>query len=216
MANKSKINFKELESVNWTTFQVESSFELISIARELGEIIPSRKNSDQFIDKLTVKNKSDSTKKSLSSMFGKDAFPFHTDGAYVEVPPKYVLLRSMSKSDCSTILCDPKFNRKELKILTKDVWLVDGGRGKFYSNLIEEIGNDYRLRYDSACMRPALKSFSESYKVLNNKISTCPSKHIYWNKNQCVIFNNWKLIHSRSNAKDETYANRTLERIWIK
>ena len=63
-------------------------------------------------------------------------------------------------------------------------------------------------------MRPAISEFNTSIELINSLINESIIEEINWLENQCVIFNNWKLIHSRGNAANKL--DRVLERIWIK
>lgn len=210
-----EINLIELEKNFWTTFQVDNLDDLLSLAKSIGEVIPSRKNSNVLIDTLAIKSKQDANPKSLSALYGDKDFPFHTDGAYLTEPPKYVILRSPKQiRNCPTLICKPKFTKADKKSLAKNVWLVNGGRGRFYTSLLEENDNDYRLRFDLACMRPALSEFKSSADIMASVIASTTNQEVNWNANQCVIFNNWKLLHSRADAKNS--ADRILERIWLK
>lgn len=210
-----KINHQELEQRFWTTFQVDNLDELLTLAKSIGEVIPSRKNSNDLFDTLTIKSKNTANPKSLSALYGDKDFPFHTDGAYLAEPPKYVILRSPKEiKNCPTIICKPNFTSTDIKDLMKNVWLVNGGRGKFYTSMIEDNNNDYRMRYDLACMRPALEDFKSSADIMASIITVSDKEEINWNVNQCIIFNNWKLLHSRADATSSS--DRILERIWIK
>jgi hypothetical protein len=210
-----KINHVELEQNFWTTFQADNLEDLLTIAKSVGQVIPSRKNSNELFDILSIKSKSAANTKSLSALYGEKDFPFHTDGAYLTEPPKYVILRSPKQiHNCPTLICKPTFTTADKKNLTKDVWLVNGGRGKFYTSMIEENNNDYRIRFDLACMRPALNEFKSSATIMTCVILTSDNQEINWKANQCIIFNNWKVLHSRADATNAT--DRILERIWIK
>ena len=209
-----KINYTELEQNFWTTFELDNSDDLLNLAASIGKVIPSRRNSNDLIDTLTIRTKSEVNQKSLSSIYGDKNFPFHTDGAYLPEPPKYVILRSPSKIiNCPTLICKPAFTVSDKKNLIKNVWLVNGGRGKFYASMIEEENDDYRIRFDLDCMRPALADFKSSAGIMASVITTSESWEINWNARQCVIFNNWKLIHSRADASDSH--DRVMERVWI-
>lgn len=210
-----KINLEELKNKNWTSFWSENIEDLLKVSKEIGEIIPSRKNSTDLYDTLTVKTKEEASKKSLSAIYGDKDFPYHTDGAYLRVPPKYVILRSpKSIENCPTKLCIPNNTEADIKKLMKDVLLVNGGRGRFYSTILEKLDEEFRIRFDKDCMRPALPEFDTSIKLMNKLIRETPKININWKANQCIIFNNWKLVHSRALAINSL--DRILERIWIK
>lgn len=210
-----EINIEELQNKYWTTFWAENIEDLIEISRKIGDIIPSRKNSTSLYDNLTVKTKKETNQKSLSAKYGENDFPFHTDGAYLQIPPRYVILRSPKNIEkCPTKLSIPSFSEFEIKNLMKDVLLVNGGRGRFYSTIVEKVNIDFRIRFDVDCMRPALTEFDTSIKLMNTLIKEAVTEEIDWKENQCLIFDNWKLVHSRANATNNL--DRILERIWIK
>lgn len=210
----SEVNHTELKAKLWTTLEIKSSEELLSIAESFGKVIPSRKSSLNLIDTLTIKTHAEANPKSLSAIYGENEFPFHTDGAYLTTPPEFVLLRSRYEiMDCPTIFCKPIFTELQLKKMIKNVWLVNGGQGKFYASMVEKVYGDYRLRYDLACMRPGLRVFNESTEIMESIISNSEKIEINWKANQCIVFNNWKLLHSRADASDSK--NRVLERAWI-
>lgn len=210
-----KINYIELEQKFWTIFQADNLGNLLSLAKNIGEVIPSRKNSIDLIDTLTIKSKDAGNPKSLSALYGNKDFPFHTDGAYLTEPPKYVILRSPKQiRNCPTLICNPNFTAVDKKKLMKNVWLVNGGRGKFYSTMLEDNNSDYRIRYDLACMRPALANFKSSEDIMASVILSTNKQEVNWDANRCIIFNNWKLLHSRADATNSE--DRILERVWIK
>ena len=44
-------------------------------------------------ERLVVRDANDAGPWSLSGVFGRSAFPWHTDGAVASVPPRYVVMR---------------------------------------------------------------------------------------------------------------------------
>ena len=173
------INHIELEQNFWTTFQADNLDEVLNLAKSIGEILPSRKNSNDLIDTLTIKSKTDANPKSLSAIYGDKDFPFHTDGAYLTEPPKYVIIRSPKQIlNCPTLICKPAFTTADKNTLSKNVWLVNGGRGKFYTSMLEDKDNDYRIRFDLACMRPAIADFKSSADIMASVISSTNNQEI--------------------------------------
>jgi hypothetical protein len=200
-----------IEEIGYYETVIESIDELIVLAEQLGQILPSRKNSVSKVDYLSVTNaRSDM---SLSAKYFDRDFPFHTDGAYLITPPRYVILRAEGDFyNCPTILCKIVFSTNALTTMQKDVWLVNGGRGKFYSSIYSARRSDYILRYDKDCMRPVLEK-NNSAELMQNLLSAAPKIYLHWKKNSTVIIDNWKLLHARSDASH--VPDRTLQRVWV-
>jgi hypothetical protein len=209
------INTEELKEKYWTQFKAPSTEYFFKAVAELGKAIPSRKNSSNLIDRLEVRDSFEINKRSMSAIFGRKAFPFHTDGAYIETPPRYIAMRSPYQiKNCPTILLFPKFSKSEIHQLEKNVWLVNGGRGKFYSPIIQQTQLGMLLRFDLQCMKPALDEFLASREIMEAAIAKSITMEVEWKKNDCMVFDNWKLLHSRADA--ENARRRIIERIWIK
>lgn len=206
------IDLTDLEKNGYCILQIESSQSLLALGRSLGELVPSRRNSTNLIDILTVTtNRSD---KSLSAKYTHYSFPFHTDGAYLLHPPRYIILRSEAQIiGCPTYLCSLPLDDDNAKVLKRDVWLVNGGRGKFYTAILSESQASVLLRYDTDCMRPAI-SVNNSVNLIATLINEATPIQIDWKKHQTLIIDNWKLLHARADATQ--HLNRTLQRIWIK
>lgn len=71
--------------------------------------------------RLTPTPVSEAAPRSLSAIYGLDAFPFHTDAAHHRVPPRYLILRLAdgARSDTPTVVVDARpdrFNADEIKI----------------------------------------------------------------------------------------------------
>jgi hypothetical protein len=125
-------------------------------------------------------------------------------------PPRYTILRSEDKfEDCPTLICQLNYNDEEISTLQRDVWLVNGGRGKFFASILDD---KKKLRFDKDCMRPANVT-NKSNEVIQNLINQKEFIKIYWESNLTLIIDNWRVLHSRGDATNNK--NRMLQRIWI-
>jgi len=201
--------YEELIEIGYCCLTIESEKDLIELACKLGKIQYSRKNSSQYIDLLTVNQKA--TQRGLSSKYKDGEFPFHTDGAYLLTPPNYVVLRCEQEiNSCPTILSLIDLNDNDLLTLKRDVWLVNGGRGKFYSSILSNTNNKNIIRYDEDCMRPITSIRSKD--LIHRLISDSKKVEINWRRNLTVVIDNWRILHKRSDAKNSE--ERVLQRIW--
>jgi hypothetical protein len=106
----------------------------------------------------------------------------------------------------------PKSDRE---ILEHDVWLVDGGRGRFLTSILGSVdGAETPLvRFDEGCMRPADPTFGAARETIH-RLTSSYEQAIDWVPGRTVVLDNWRTLHARSGftAPDET---RILERVLV-
>ena len=194
---------------------------ILDYACELGIPTPSHSRG-QLVDYLKPKPAESSPWFSLSGKYGLGAFPFHTDSAHRRVPPRYVLLRSVGETNHvrPTLVLDSYTLRREVAdeaALTRDVWIVNGGRGAFLTTLLNENLRPPNkiFRYDPVCMRPAHDRFTASVRVIEKANQKITSSSVQWNTGLLIIIDNWRMLHARSDAGDYNDEHRVLERCLI-
>lgn len=193
---------------------IKNDKELIDLAYSLGHPISSRVNSS-FIDRLVPLDNSDAHKQSLSANYGTSEFPFHTDGAYFKIPPKFIILRYLKgiQNPTPTVLCDLNQLNDEANQKLKDcIWKVKSRNNEFLTTILSESYKCYR--YDKCIMTPAnIKLRNKNY--FENLIDELPKKHINWYTNKTVIIDNWTFLHSRPKVTEQEINNRTIQRIMV-
>lgn len=207
-----------LKCDGWIIVQSDVNESLLGFAEQLGKPVPSHSRGG-LVDILRPQNAEDAPKNSLSSRYGAEAFPFHTDAAHKRTPPRYVFLRAISNSTSirPTLLLDFQsinLAPEDLLTLERDVWIVNSGRASFPTTLISHSSKPDQkvLRYDTACMQPAHEGFKKSENIMSRILEQAKSIEISWTQGLIVIFDNWRVLHARPAKgiyKDE---NRTLER----
>jgi alpha-ketoglutarate-dependent taurine dioxygenase len=186
--------------------------EFVEFAKTLGEPIASRIDSP-IIDNLIPLQREKAHKSSLSSNFGTDNFPFHTDGAYFVVPPRYIVLRYVEgvPTPTPTLLCDlSTLNLDQRTRLKFDVWKVHSRTRSFYSSILSE--NGQILRYDKCIMSPTNKHTSS---FIDDLILAHPKIQVEWKPNKTIVIDNWASLHARPKVTDEEINIRKLQRIMI-
>jgi hypothetical protein len=195
-----------------------SKDDFLQIAKSLGNILPSRINGPE-IDILTPKTKEEAHPHSLSKLYGVHDFPFHTDGAYFLIPPKYILLRYVSgvNNPTPTIIFPIKdeVNDYNIEALKFDIWLVKFRDKNFYVNIASDTlrKGEMIFRFDPGCMKPVTKSSIGLTSIVKDRIHK--QKEIEWFSNKILILNNWHFLHSRPNVLPLEIGFRTLERIMV-
>jgi alpha-ketoglutarate-dependent taurine dioxygenase len=193
---------------------VKNEAELLALAWSLGKPISSRINSS-LIDNLVPLYSSDAHKHSLSATYGIDNFPFHTDGAYFPVPPRYMILRYTQGVEPATPTVFIDLNTIENDIKNKlkySVWKVKSRKHVFLSSILSANGEVFR--YDPCIMTP-LNERNNNKVYFENILRSMPKIVVNWQVNKTIIVDNWKYIHSRPEVKNEEINFRTIQRILV-
>lgn len=175
---------------------INNEIDFMKLAISLGEPIPSRVNG-QIIDILTPLKRVDAHSQSLSANFGTGSFPFHSDGAYLKVPPKYIILRYVSgiSSLTPTIICDLKgLSFIERQSLKHSIWKVNSRMSSFYSSILSE--NDHFYRFDKCVMKP-INAQNDNSSKFEDIVAKLPKQIVNWEPNKVVIIDNWTSLHNR-------------------
>lgn len=205
-----------LQHQGWAVEHTPSVDALVCFARRFGKPVPSRRNS-AIIDILTPRDKDSAHPRSMSAIYGKGPFPFHTDGAYFRLPPRYVFLRGTKKdTDCPTLIssmsalwASPELTRR----VKHSVWVVSDGRQAFYSSPIHEQQNKKLLRFDNCCMKPASAAFADVSDLLEQAATNSGVEEVYWEEGLTLVLDNWRVFHARPDVTHTS--NRKLERVFV-
>lgn len=128
---------------------------------------------------------------SLSGAFGRNAFPWHTDGAISSCPPRWLVLRALklSSSTMTDLLDLPPTLRRRLRrtvLLATD----HAGRARYLPSLVRISGTE-RVRWDPRTCRP------RDVMILHDIASTYPTATIEWQVGRTLIVDNHRLLHRR-------------------
>ena len=209
-----------LTTQGWSLVDWPSDQPALQLAEKLGTPIPSRLEGP-LVDTLRPVSQEEAAPRSLSAMWGLGSFPFHTDGSAQRRPPRYVLLRlaSGSSSQRPTLLQDYHalpLGSTTKKSLARDVWLVNGGRGRFLTSILNStlISGSTILRFDMACMRPC-SAPSGAAQALQEACLSTPAV-ISWQLGKLLAFDNWRVLHARgATTSTDPESDRVLERISV-
>lgn len=137
---------------------------------------------------------------SLSGVYGRESFPWHTDGAISRLPPRFVALLALA--------CDADSASTELLDVVNDLpdglhrdirtWVHRGADrfGRVYTYRATETHSGERLyRWDERIFAPGSDRAREVSRLLSE---VTPSRTVTWQPGRLVIFNNWRFLHRRS------------------
>jgi hypothetical protein len=189
-----------------------------SFLRELGPLIPADSENNEYRD-LVPYSRTTAPKASMSAFVGTDEQPMHTDRAHVPTPPRYVALQCINpgETSCSTSLWisdTEMLTRDRPQLLTNAQWVFSGGQKPFYSPIVEWFRQQFRLRFDPCCMRPAgfcQKEISDACNLIKRyaRLET-----VEWHSGTLLILDNWQCLHGRAVGSHEA-PSRRLRRWYI-
>lgn len=192
---------------------IKDESEFLRLAKSFGKI--RRHANGQEIKALTVSGKLEAKPNTLSSLYGKGAFPLHTDTAFCPIPAKYVLLRAVS-GDLSRPTTFTSFDEllggMPESLILGAIWTCTYGQSSFYTQIRFKAGNSYGQRLDLDCMHPSNKSAVEIHRL----ITSCrtPPMEIRWRPNMVAVIPNWTYLHGRGYSKAQNI-DRLLHRIYV-
>jgi len=204
-----------LNSTGWAFIDYPSEANLVWLADQFGKPVPSRRDGP-LLNLLTPRTAVTARANTLSSRCGFGPFPFHTDAAHFPTPPRLAFLRQRSRQKTSTptLVTDVlgRATMQERRLLSDCVWVVNGGRGAFYTSILATSPRGDCLRYDSYCMRPAHDRFAKVEGLVQEMIAAGPVYKIGWRPNKVLILDNWRVLHARGEVTAEN-SERVLERV---
>lgn len=213
---------ERLREVGWTELDSACVGEVLDLARQLGSLGPSRPQG-QLVDRLTPLARTQAHPRSMSAVFGRGAFPLHTDLAHFSCPPRFVLVRAekVNRVARQTLLQD--FQRLELtltdrQLLAHGPFWTRGGHRPFLSAIYDRIPGSTEgiVRYDGCCMTPASSAARRAESVLTRKTSEVEAIRIDWYRGRTIVFDNWRILHARAAAPlDYLSEERVLERVLV-
>jgi len=190
----------------WSYSPTVSETELGKLIRSLGKPISLARRGPQVVD-LRPYDELDAPAGSMSSKVGLGEQPLHTDGAFCQRPPRYLVMHCLDSGEGR---CPTRINQIDWQALIRDrpsvliepTWIVQGGGwSPFYSQvLLLADGQDGMLRFDPCCMRPVSSDPELPARTLAALDPYVMKTDVIWNEGGVLIIDNWRCLHGRHNA----------------
>jgi L-asparagine oxygenase len=154
----------------------------------------------------------------LSSRYGTDAFPFHTDTAHWARPARYLALYCVDPGEGkrATLLQDTRqwnLDEVEKDLACRALWKTGHLRPQLCM-LAEGQDDGLAIRYDMDCMQPMTKEAHELRKLIEARIRCSEQTHIEWEPGCLLIIDNRRMVHARGKSvRPDT--SRVLKRMLI-
>ena len=171
--------------------------------------VPARKG-DPPVTTLRPVGRSQARPNSMSSQYGLDAQPLHTDGAHLTRPPDVVVLISETTNSTPTRLWRPwlkgPFSPGIPERARHGIFLVQSGKDSFFSAAYSPEG----FRYDPGCMTPCDARARETVTFFRDAAEEA-ADHVWDQPGMMLVIDNRHTLHGRASAVDDP--QRELQRV---
>jgi alpha-ketoglutarate-dependent taurine dioxygenase len=199
-----------LENDGWVVIN-QYSEELIGLAENICLELELNISLHNY-KKLIPKENNEASYFSLSSAYGLNEFPLHTDGAEYNIPPRFLVLRALSNSPTRTSLVDAHSIKDDLTQY-RTRWSVKTKEGKIETNLYE-IHPKYNIEF-IRFNRLSMKCEEGNKIEICNAIDSLFINYIEWTKSKTIVIDNWRVLHGREAMIENKYAKRIIERLQV-
>jgi len=211
------VNFDQLERAGYSFTEGVVAGDLINIAQLLGPIRVDRRSPEPVRD-IRPQPAHSAKQNTLSSRYGIDAFPFHTDAAHWDQPARYLAMYCVDPGEGRrpTLLQDSRawqLDDVEMELACRALWATGHVRPRICM-LAERIADRLAIRYDKDCMRPMTAEARELAALIESRIDKTEQEQIDWEPCSLLVIDNQRLVHARGRS-GPIDTKRTLKRILI-
>lgn len=156
---------------------------LPSFALSLGEIRTDPRSSEPIRD-IRPQGRAEAKANTLSSRYGTDCFPFHTDVAHWSNPARWVILycKHPGAGGRPTHLQDFRswsFDSEARRAVLQEVWRIGLARPVLGTAGMMVQGH-LGLRFDEACMKPMTTAARNLRTRILEHIEVAPIRDVHW------------------------------------
>jgi hypothetical protein len=183
------------------------------IAKLLGEPIKGR--GGRVVESLSPMDQKKARPNSLSTIHGLASFPFHTDGAHLLQPPRFIVLvcAAPGSRPVPTTLVHfqhLRFRAAERARLEATPFLFRNGQRSFYSTIC--LSTRPFIRFDQGCMEAIDSEGRAVMKAISDRALAMGSNDIHWRRGGALIINNWNVMHGRGFVESQASSDRLIFR----
>ena len=181
---------------------------------------PQALGSGPAVHALTPTDQDKATPNTYSGMFGRGAFPFHTDLAHWRRPPRYMLLRcEIGYADVPTLVIDGKdIVAKAGRDLISRALVQPRRpiRGKLpLLKLMQGVDGDDLIRWDEVFIKPASDNGKAGMAGFKGALEmSSPQAICMVSRGDTLILDNWRMLHARAPVRSE-HASRRIFRAYL-
>ncbi len=175
--------------------------EIALLASRLGDVVPGRER--QRVERIVPQETSSAYAGSLSSRFGMEALPLHTDTAHWPIPCRYLVLACAEPGPdpTPTILLDScalQMTASEAADCMSAVFLIRNGRRSFYGSIMER--DRPFVRFDLGCMQGVTANSAAAEAPFSLSRNGERIFRQEWRRGEVLVIDNWRVLHGRGVA----------------
>lgn len=197
----------DLATRGWCVFTAPVSIgddpadEVRAVAQELGEIVAGR--ARQTVERIVPHTPSSAFAGSLSSKYGLEPLPLHTDTAHWPTPCRYLVMACAAVGPVSTptTLLDGqlvKLSEVEATACDRAVFLVRNGRHSFYGSIKRR--DRAFVRVDPGCMSPLSSDGELAIRAFGAERHESALYRHEWKVGEILVIDNWRVLHGRGDG----------------
>ncbi len=155
-----------------------------------------------------------------SSIYGLNAFPLHTDGAYLKKPPAFIMLRCVrGYPNVSTTLLDSRFLISEFGMarLSRSLLrpLHSHSNAEQLVRILDFESDSTLFRWDQVFLRPASRVAQSVYQDMKTYIAAQnPASITLCDKGDTLLIDNRRVLHGRSGVNEHN-TDRLIDRVYL-
>ena len=196
-------------AVNWSADE-----DLQNLAEKFGPVLS--RHGGKFSQNLSPRYSNDAPSGTYSAHFGFGEFPLHTDLAMHLMPPRLLLLRSITGASLvPTLLSDPvsALSQADQSFLRSAVFHIRGKSRSFLASALRNVRDSILLRWDPVSMSPAGKRAAFARGILAEAAGATMTEWKWLGRGTVLVVDNWRMLHGRGLVDCEE--RRTLERLFV-
>lgn len=172
------------------------------LARKLGNIVPGRTRG--LVEQVVPQTEDLAKVGSLSSVYGLNPLPLHTDTAHWPVPCRYLVIGCVEPgpAPAPTVLLDVRRARltvDDVSLCRRTPFLIRNGRHSFYGSILEDAREFIRI--DRGCMTPISKHGHTALDAFNAEKHEDALHRHSWSCGDILVIDNWRVIHGRGGER---------------
>jgi hypothetical protein len=212
------IDFGELNGRGWTLVAgVSSRAALFDLAKLIGPPLPHP--NGEMVKEVRVVPVEAAKRSTLSSRFGAQSFPLHTDTAFLTVPARYLVLRVVGDTRRTTTILPfrsiiDEFGRSVSDWAERSVWYLRTPSHSTYCSMRFRVRDLAGWRFDGQCMFPANATARQMSAAVQNQTIQQKIEQIDWSTGCAAVISNWTVLHGRGPAPNDE-RDRVLERVYV-
>jgi L-asparagine oxygenase len=191
--------------------------DVLDFASALGRPQPDPRDG-VLVKDIRPQPKNTANTNTLSSRYGMGAFPVHTEAAYLQKPPQFLLLYCIEpgRGERTTVLLDGAAIASRLPDVRRPgTWVVKAGRRPFLCDVFwRRAQNQVGIRYDRECLFPRGPAALVEEQLIRSFIDTSTPVTIEWARGQLLIIDNHRMLHGRGGSNNDD-RDRWLKRVLV-